>query len=156
MPTRVAYATEQLVGNGALSVGDRVLDLACGSGEVWRTLRSLGFDADDLTATDPYTAAAFATLTGAACRADSFADIASGSLSSDGLSFDHIICAYALHLCEESRLPGVCLALAAVAPSLHVITPHKRPVLRDAWGWTLADEHYDTGFRVRTRTYHRR
>ena len=78
------------------------------------------------------------------------------SLTPGGLVFDHVICAYALHLCDVSRLPGVCLALAAASPNLHVITPHKRPVLREAWGWVLEDEHYDPGFRVRTRSYRRR
>ncbi len=152
----VSYAVERLVLAGTVSVGERVLDLACGSGEVWRSLRSLGFPADDLIAADPFTAVAFEATTGSTCRSDSFADVAAGSLTADGMVVDHVICAYALHLCDESRLPGVCLALAAVSPNLHVVTPHKRPVLRDAWGYALVDEHYDAGFRVRTRSYRRR
>ena len=151
----VTYAVERLVRSGVVAIGHRVLDLACGSGEVWRTLHTLGFPVDDLTATDPYTAVAFETLTRAACRSDSFADIAAGSLLADGLTFDHVVCAYALHLCEPSRLAGVCLALAAVTPKLHIITPHKRPLLREGWGWDLVDEHYDAGYRVRSRMYRR-
>jgi SAM-dependent methyltransferase len=151
----VAFAVDRLVRTGAVVDGQRVLDLACGSGEVWRTLRAAGFAAESLTACDPFTAVAFEQLNAAPCRADSFADIAAGSLAADGLAFDHVICAYAMHLCEPSRLAGLGRALTTVTPVLHIVTPHKRPVLREDWGWRLTGEHYDAGFRVRTRSYSR-
>ena len=147
----VADAVRRLEQDGALVKGQRVLDLATGSGEVWRALRSLGFPSADLVACDPYTGEAFLARTGHACRPDSFADIAAGSLA--GLEFDVVICAYALHLCEGSRLPGVCMALTAVAPELIVVSPHKRPRLSESWGWRLTHDDHDPGFRIRTRRY---
>ena len=63
------------------------------------------------------------------------------------------MCSYGLHLCERSWLPGLCVALAAAAGRLIVITPHKRPVIDPAWGWTLVDEHRDPAWRVRMRSY---
>ena len=149
----VADAVQRLVRSGWMAPGHRVLDLACGSGEVYRTLQGKGFAAEDLTACDPFTQAAFERRTGFVCRTDSFADVAAGSLSE--FSFDRVVCAYALHLCEPSRLPAVCLALAMCAPELCVITPHKRPEIAPAWGWQLRKEEYDQGFRIRTRRYTR-
>jgi hypothetical protein len=41
--------------------------------------------------------------------------------------------------------------LSLIAPTLIIITPHKRPQLRDSWGWTLHDEFVLN--RVRARLY---
>lgn len=138
-----------------------VLDLACGSGEVTIALLNakFGMTANQITACDPYTAEAFAmrTATHAATRPGltaepwSFADIANGVLGER--CFDLIVCAYALHLCESSWLPSVCMALAAVSERLVIITPHKRPDLEPWWGWTLREEYRDPAYRIRLRAY---
>lgn len=127
-------------------IGARVLDLACGSGEVTLALAP----GSAVTACDPYTGAAFTERTGRVCQPWSFADLAGGVCQE---RFDTIVCAYALHLCELSWLPSLCLALADLAPTLVVITPHKRPELRPEWGWTLESEHRDPAYRVRLRAY---
>lgn len=138
-----------------------VLDLACGSGEVTFALLALntGLPAKKITACDPYTGAAFAERTkshpatrqGLVAETWSFADIANGAL--EGSRFDVIICAYALHLCEASWLPSVCLALANASERLVIITPHKRPELQPWWGWSLFHEYRDPAYRIRLRAY---
>lgn len=127
----------------------RVLDLACGSGEV--TLALSGFALSELIGVDPYTGNAYEARTGHRCLPYSFEQIEQGVLSSE--SFDLIVCSFALHLAEVSRLPLLCYQLAQISPLLIVLTPHKRPQLRKEWGWQLQQEYlYE---RVRTRLYHR-
>ena len=138
-----------------------LLDLACGSGEVTLALLGLntGLPRNQITACDPYTGAAFAARTkshaatrpGMIAETWSFADIANGAL--EGLHFDLVVCAYALHLCEASWLPLVCMALANASKRLVIITPHKRPELQPWWGWTLRGEYRDPAYRIRLRAY---
>jgi SAM-dependent methyltransferase len=124
-----------------------VLDLAAGSGEVTLALRELG--AKRIAGIDPFTFRAYEKRTGNAAERFTFADVAGGSLR--GRAYSLIVCSFALHLCETSRLPAVAQALSAVAPALLLITPHKKPVLRSAWGWTL--RHEIVVQRVRARLY---
>lgn len=124
-----------------------VLDLAAGSGEVTLALRELGAAA--VHGVDPYTAAAYESRTGQAAEPLTFADVAGGGLA--GRSYSLIVCSFALHLCETSRLPVLAQQLSQIAPALLVLSPHKRPVLREEWGWGLAEETVLD--RVRSRLY---
>jgi SAM-dependent methyltransferase len=130
--------------------GLRVLDLACGSGEVTLALRGRG--ALCIDGIDPYTGPAYLSRTGQVAEPVRFEDIAHGALS--GRTYDLVVCSFALHLIEASWLPSVCRALAEGAESLVVITPHKRPELRAGWGWLVPpdERRHD---RVRLRTYRR-
>ncbi|MEK8019262.1 MAG: hypothetical protein VSS75_020515, partial [Candidatus Parabeggiatoa sp.] len=47
---------------------------------------------------------------------------------------------FALHLVQPSRLPTLLYQLSQIAPSLLVITPHKKPDIKPQWGWTLSQE----------------
>ena len=125
----------------------RVLDLAAGSGEATLALRELG--AGDIDGVDPYTAEAYAARTGRAAEVFTFENVAAGALA--GRHYSLIVCSFALHLCEPSRLPAVAQQLALLGDSLLVLTPHKRPVIRAEWGWELAGE--DVVERVRARLY---
>jgi SAM-dependent methyltransferase len=125
----------------------RVLDLACGSGEATLALRELG--AGQVEGVDPYTTAAYQARTGAPAEALTFEAIAAGAL--DGRRYSLIVCSYALHLLAPSRLPRLAYQLSRLAPALLVLTPHKRPVLRPEWGWSLAGELRVE--RVRVRAY---
>src|SRR4051812_16638471 len=143
----VARSLREAVRRWPLDLSGRVLDLAAGSGEATLALRSLGAGAID--GVDPFTHEAYAARTGAICERLGFEEVAAGALA--GRAYGLIVCSFALHLCEPSRLPGVAAALSLLAPSLLVLTPHKRPVLRAEWGWELAGEMVIE--RVRTRWY---
>jgi hypothetical protein len=125
----------------------QVLDLACGSGEVTLALRDLG--AGSIEGADPYTSAAYRERTGQEARSWSFEAIATGVLGNHRYSL--IVCSFALHLAPQSWLPALTYHLSLVAGALLVVTPHKRPQLRSAWGWTLEDEILVE--RVRARYY---
>jgi SAM-dependent methyltransferase len=147
----VAAMVERAVRGWPQLFDGRVLDLACGSGEVTLALVAAGLDGERIDACDPFTAAAYERRTGGRAEPWSFADVAAGALG--GRNWSVAICSYALHLCEPSRLPVVAMRLADVCESLVVITPHKRPALDPSWGWALADEHRDAVWRVRLRRY---
>ena len=124
-----------------------VLDLACGSGEATLALEALGVG--PVTGADPFTGEAYRARAGREAEAVRFEDVAAGVL--EGRSYGLVVCSYALHLVAPSWLPAVCLALARVTPALLVVSPHKRPELRPAWGWTLT--HEAVVQRVRGRLY---
>jgi 2-polyprenyl-3-methyl-5-hydroxy-6-metoxy-1,4-benzoquinol methylase len=114
----------------------QVLDLACGSGEVTLILREMG--AQRVNGIDPYTGPAYWKRVGQKAEAFSFEQIAAGMLEDRHYSL--IVCSFALHLLDISRLPRLAYQLSRISPALIVITPHKRPRLREEWGWTLWDE----------------
>lgn len=124
-----------------------VLDLACGSGEVTLALRAQGVT--HITGVDPYTGDAYTERTGQIALPYRFEEIASGALTE---IYSLIACSFAMHLVEESRLPTLCYTLASHAPDLVILTPHKRPQIKAAWGWQLRDETVIN--RVRARWYH--
>lgn len=128
-----------------------VLDMCAGSGEVTLALRALGVA--EVEGCDPYTGPAYLWRTGVVAHPWSFEDVASGVLTGRR-RYGLVVCSFALHLCEASRLPLVCQRLAEVSPALWVLTPHKRPVIRPGWGWLLMEEEcYDPVGRVRLRVY---
>ena len=114
----------------------RVLDLACGSGEVTLALRDLGVT--DITGVDPYTYAGFEKRTGLPCLPISFEDIANGKLSEEKYSL--IICSYALHLAKLELLPVLAIQMSMISEQLLIITPHKRPDIEEKWGWIFKNE----------------
>jgi ubiquinone/menaquinone biosynthesis C-methylase UbiE len=114
----------------------RVLDLACGSGEVTLALQDLGFK--EIDGIDPYTRQAYQERTGKMAEPYTFEQIAAGALEDRRYSL--IVCSFALHLLPASRLPRLVYQLSRIADTLIIITPHKRPRLQEAWGWKLEDE----------------
>jgi len=124
-----------------------VVDLACGSGEMTLELRELGASA--IVGVDPYTAKAYRERTGDDALPYSFEQIAAGALREQRYSL--VVCSYALHLLEPSRLPALLAALGEISGALLILSPHKRPQLDPAWGWRLVADIYPQ--RVRTRLY---
>ncbi len=125
----------------------RVLDLASGSGEVTLALKSLGYT--NVDAIEPYIFKAYFERTGKTAETYCFEDIEQGCLSER--RYTTLICSFALHLAEPSRLPRLSYQLSRIAPTLLVITPHKKPLLKPEWGWTLLNEWLID--RVRGRLY---
>ena len=125
----------------------KVLDLACGSGEATLILAAL--QATEIDGIDPYTAEAYRQRTGKIAEPITFEQIAGGVLADR--QYTLIVCSFALHLVEESRLPLLALQLSQIAPVLLIVTPHKRPILKPEWGWQAHDELIVD--RVRARLY---
>ena len=126
-------------------IGKRVLDLACGSGEVTSAL--LNFD-HEIIGLDPYTADLYNEKTSNKVLRLSFKDIILGKLNQ---KFDTIVCSFALHLCDISMLPNLLWRLSEISNILIVITPHKRPDCDMISSWLLVDEILMN--RVRMRIY---
>ncbi len=126
---------------------DHVLDLACGSGEVTLALGELG--SRKIDGVDPHTGEAYLARTGQQAEAISFEQIAAGALA--GRRYDLIVCSFAMHLIDESWLPALLAQLGLIADRLLILTPHKRPEIKAAWGWALEDEFVME--RVRARLY---
>ena len=124
-----------------------VLDLAAGSGEATLALREIGCTSID--ALDPFTGAAYFERTGQCCEAVSFEEIARGVLSSH--RYELCVCSFALHLAPNSILPNLCFQLALICKSLWILTPHRRPHIKEDWGWKLRGEILLS--RVRLRVY---
>lgn len=125
----------------------RVLDLAAGSGEATLALRELGAAAID--GIDPFTFEAYQQRTGQPARRETFEQISGGALA--GRDYSLIVCSFAMHLVERSRLPQLAMQLSFIADQLLILTPHKRPTIRAEWGWSLESER--VAERVRSRLY---
>ena len=114
----------------------KVLDLACGKGEVTKILQQLGVK--DIDAADPFLHDEYEKETGKSCLKISFDDISKGSLVHSNYSL--VICSYALHLLDESKLPTFLYQIGESTDDLLIIGPHKRPYIKDTWGWFLEKE----------------
>ena len=130
--------------------GGKILDLCCGSGEVTALLldHHKGYDIDGI---DPYTGRAYFERTGKFAEPYSFEDIAEGVLANR--RYDIVICSFALHLCEPSRLPMVCIQLSLIADTLIILTPHKKPEIKEEWGWKMNFETIENRIRLRNYSY---
>ncbi len=130
-----------------------VLDFACGGGEVTQVLQQLG--ADPITGCDPFTFELYERQTGCTCLHYSFKEVLKG------MSVGHyslIISSFALHLCPAKDLFSLTWNLFQSAPTLVVITPHKRPELEKLPGIELVWEDAATtekGKKVKLKTYRR-
>ena len=104
----------------------RILDLACGSGEVTLALRRLNFT--HVEGVDPFTSDAFEARTGTpVCGRWTFEQIAAGSFAEELSEYDTVVCSFAAHLIQPSFLPCVMLQLSVYVQQLIILTPHKRP-----------------------------
>jgi hypothetical protein len=113
-----------------------VLDLAAGSGEVTLEVVKMGGTSSGF---DPYCYEAFETRTGQKCQKWSFEDIAHGVVPEPKVPYSSVICCFALHLLPESFLPAFLAMLNSWTEVLIILTPHKRPHLKEHWGWELID-----------------
>ncbi|KAK7682420.1 hypothetical protein QCA50_014625 [Cerrena zonata] len=118
----------------------------------------------EILAADPYTSEAFEIRTKLKCAPLSFRDIAEGGLPSrkpirdpessateptltetsettlqPGI-IEMTFCSFALHLVENpSELFALLWELSTKCRWLIVLAPHKKPEIKDGWGWTKWD-----------------
>lgn len=125
-------------------VDKSILDLACGSGEMTKLL-PLDCNVEGI---DPYTYELYTSETGRACHKMNFVDIIKNGLPG---KYDVVFCSFAMHLAKVSQLPVLANRLSLDVSKLIVITPHKRPNIKEEYGWKLEEEEiYE---RVRLRKY---
>ncbi|GHJ85729.1 hypothetical protein NliqN6_2131 [Naganishia liquefaciens] len=96
-----------------------------------------------ITATDPFTMPAYEERTGGTCLPLSFDDIVQGKLpplDASASKYDLIICSFALHLVgDHSEMFSLLYELAQRANWMIVLAPHKKPEIKEGWGWTRWD-----------------
>ena len=102
----VRQCIEMAVSRWSLDLS-HVLDLAAGSGEATLGLRELG--AVEIDACDPYLFAQYRAPHRPTVRAVQLRRRRGGALA--GREYSLIVCSFALHLVDTSRLPMVCLQL---------------------------------------------
>lgn len=116
-------------------IGKDILDLCCGGGEITNILEKYSLKSGlynfNIEGLDPYTAPAYKKNTGKECLVYNFKDIVQGALQNK--KYHTIICSYAMHLCEESMLNNLLYQLSLIANTLIIITPHKRPEIKNWW-----------------------
>lgn len=115
---------------------NKTLDLACGTGIISKSLLTLGYK--DIDACDAYSCEYYQKETNRKCKIVSFDDIINGKL--DNKKYDTIVCCFALHLLEESKLPIFLYKLTQISKQLLILSPHKRPEIREEFGWSLQNE----------------
>jgi SAM-dependent methyltransferase len=128
-----------------------VLDFCAGGGEA--TLAIAPMAKGPVTGCDPFTHNLYEQQTGNTCLRLSFDDVLKGATLGD---FGVVICSFALHLCPQKDLFSVTWALLNAAPTLVIITPHKRPELERLPGIALLyedQEPTERGKMVRLKEY---
>lgn len=137
-------------------ISGRVLDLACGNGEATVCLDSSKVN---VVGCDPYLNNQYIVNTHNHCYQLSFDDIIKGRHTNyvggkewnlSDWEFDVIICSFAMHLCEGSKLDTLCYQLSLVAKELIILTPNKKPNIKDTF-WHI--KHEKVLDRVRLRRY---
>ncbi|ODN73235.1 hypothetical protein L202_07792 [Cryptococcus amylolentus CBS 6039] len=108
-----------------------------------------GFEID-IMATDPYTSPAYSDRTSRPCHPLSFTDLAQGQLPPSASEtvephgnepiWDIVICSFALHLVTDpSELFALLYELSGKARWLVIVAPHKKPEIKETWGWSRWD-----------------
>ncbi|KAJ9108776.1 hypothetical protein QFC21_000096 [Naganishia friedmannii] len=97
-----------------------------------------------ITATDPFTVEAYEERTSAPCLPLSFQDVAEGKLplpiQGSQRKYDLAICSFALHLVgDHSEMFSLLDELSRQAKWLVVLAPHKKPEIKEGWGWIRWD-----------------
>jgi len=112
----------------------KILDLACGSGEVTVALMEEGYN--NIEGIDPYTKELYEERTKKNCKSLTFEDIAKKGLKED---YSTIFCSFALHLLDESYLDTLIYQLSLSCKDFIVLSPHKRPIIKETEFITLKD-----------------
>jgi len=115
----------------------RVLDLACGNGEVTKVLKELGYE--NMEGADPYTWKKYHALTAQHSYNLSFQDVIRGQLEG---RFSAIISSFAMHLVPPKNLYMLVHELFRHTDTVVIITPHKQPKLEKIKGVILSHQDF--------------
>jgi SAM-dependent methyltransferase len=131
----IADALKICVDNIKLEHDKPILDFCAGSGEVSLILKK--YIKNKIIGSDPYTHELYKKNTSNDTYQWSFDDILNCAPDDFNIQFSVIICSYALHLCDKSKLSLVAQYLSRISPYLCIISPHKNPVLTEQMNWKL-------------------
>jgi len=112
------------------------LDLSCGTGLITDILMEKGIT--DIIGCDPYLNKEYTENTTRDSISLSFNDIHQGKLF--GRRYNTIVCSYALHLIEPSRLNQVLWNLCIVSDYLVLLSPNNKPFINDDDSYELIDQ----------------
>ncbi len=140
--TEIQMAMDWVIDNWSLTFND-VLDLAAGSGEITKILQSHGYD--NVEGIDPYTCGLYQRETNKKCLAIKFEDLVVYGLKA---KYDTIICSYAMHLLDQSRLPDLIWQLSRSSKNLLILSPNKKPNIGYGWGMDLKNSTKIHGINV--------
>lgn len=122
----------------------RVMDLACGSGEASLALLHWADyhpgAAEVLDAVDPFTFEAYEKRTGREALQWTFQDIAKGKVLEGRQTYDVVLCSFCLHLLEDAELFDLLAALAVSSRLLIIASPMPRPKVDPRTGWEFLDQ----------------
>lgn len=142
---------ELLINNEKYIDYSKILDFCAGGGETSKVLQELGFK--EMIGSDPYTHKLYKRNVKRPCEKWSFDDVIRQKMTGD---YSSIICSFAMHLCDEKRLYPLTFELFQHAPTLVIITPHKRPILENITGIEKTHEDFaltPKGKKVRLKIY---
>lgn len=126
----------------------RILDLACGSGEATAALLKWGQTqpgmAEVIDAADPFTYEAYERATGRKAYQWSFADIAKGEVLQGRPVYDAVLCTFCLHLLNRTEMFDTLKALAPASRLLIIASPTKKVRVSLGTGWEVLDLVEDT------------
>lgn len=123
---------------------DSVLDLSAGSGEMTKVLIFNGYS--NIEGSDPFTCSLYKNETKKNCIQLSFDDILKNGLNKH---YSTIVCSYALHLCDKSKLPNVIWQLSESCDNFLVLGPSKNPEIKEDWGMKLNNSTSIEGVKIR-------
>lgn len=109
------------------SLGSSVLDLCCGNGLVTKAIAD---EVPVVIGCDPYMTEQYRQQTGRECYKYDFLGL---SQEPNLPKVDTVVCSFALHLCPASLLPAVLYNLSQISGKLTVISPNKKPCIKDFW-----------------------
>jgi len=142
---------ELLINNEKHIDYSKVLDFCAGGGEASKVLQELGYKG--MMGSDPFTHKLYKRNVKRPCEKWSFEEVIRQKMTGD---YSSIICSFGMHLCEEKKLYPLTLELFQHAPTLVIITPHKRPILEEITGIEKVHEDFaltPKGKKVRLKVY---
>jgi len=141
--TELQLAMDWVIDNWSIDFS-KTLDLAAGSGEITKILDYHGYT--NVVGIDPYTCGLYSRETGNTCKSLSFDDIMKSGLD---VKYSTIVCSYAMHLYEQSKLPNLIYQLSRNCDNLLILSPNKRPNIGSDWGVSLVNQNNLHGIKIR-------
>jgi hypothetical protein len=140
---RLQHAMDWIIENWSVDFSN-TLDMSAGSGEMTKMLTNHGYD--NVEGSDPYTCTLYTRETGKYCHDVSFDEIMGNGISK---KYSTIICSYALHLADTSKLPQIIWQISQSCKNFIILSPTKKPEIKDDWGMSLVNSGNVNSVKIR-------